>query len=268
MSIGKLVNLPTQAWRLGKTLAYLKRTSAPLGVIAEYGTDRLLRRHVSGTHVARQREFQASLSSLRLSSDWFTPSVHYWLATFAACGIRQDAPIRALEIGSWEGLSAVFMLQTFPNLSLTCVDAWQGSDEHFDRERVRRSEGYFDHNISSFGDRVLKFKGTSYAFFDSPVAQTDYDIIYVDGSHHADDVVIDAIKGFERLKVGGLMIFDDYLWQHYPRASDNPAGGVHAFLRMKRGSYKILRAYYQIIIQKTKSQERDIDSSAAGASAQ
>ena len=37
-----------------------------------------------------------------------------------------------------------------------------------------------------------------------------YNLIYNDGSHHSDDVIVDAFKAFEMLKVGGIMIFDDY----------------------------------------------------------
>jgi hypothetical protein len=53
------------------------------------------------------------------------------------------------------------------------------------------------------------------------------------------------------LKVGGVMIFDDFFWQYYPKAIDNPAAAINLFLRLKRGSYKIIRLYYQIAIIKT-----------------
>jgi len=52
-------------------------------------------------------------------------------------------------------------------------------------------------------------------------------------------------------KVGGILIFDDYLWRYYPNAIDNPAVAINAFQRMKQGSYKIVRLYGQIIIEKT-----------------
>jgi hypothetical protein len=63
--------------------------------------------------------------------------------------------------------------------------------------------------------------------------------------------MIDAIKCFEMLKVGGIMIFDDYFWRYYPKAIDNPASAVNLFLHMKKGSYKIVRLYYQMVIIKT-----------------
>ena len=75
-------------------------------------------------------------------------------------------------------------------------------------------------------------------------------MVYIDGSHHCDDVIIDAIKSFQMLKVGGIMIFDDYLWQYYPRDIDNPAAAINVFLKLKEGSYKVVRVYYQLIIEK------------------
>jgi hypothetical protein len=34
-----------------------------------------------------------------------------------------------------------------------------------------------------------------------------------DGSHRARDVLEDAVLSWPLLKVGGIMLFDDYLWQ-------------------------------------------------------
>ncbi len=46
------------------------------------------------------------------------------------------------------------------------------------------------------------------------------------------------------------MIFDDYLWQYYEKNIDNPAAAINVFLKLKQGSYKIVRVYYQLIIEK------------------
>jgi hypothetical protein len=45
-------------------------------------------------------------------------------------GKRQDQQLEALEIGSWEGRSAIFFLSFFRNCRLTCIDTFQGSVEH------------------------------------------------------------------------------------------------------------------------------------------
>mgnify|MGYP006284026743 CR=1 FL=1 len=46
-----------------------------------------------------------------------------------------------------------------------------------------------------------------------------FDLVYIDGSHQAPDVLLDAALGFALTRVGGLLIFDDYLW------SESLAGG-------------------------------------------
>ena len=43
-------------------------------------------------------------------------------------------------------------------------------------------------------------------------ASQPFDLIYVDGSHTAPDVLTDAVLAFHLLRVGGVVIFDDYLW--------------------------------------------------------
>jgi len=53
------------------------------------------------------------------------------------------------------------------------------------------------------------------------------------------------------LKVGGIMVFDDYFWRYYSRVKDNPATAINLFLRAKKDQYKIVRFFYQIIIVKT-----------------
>ena len=42
-----------------------------------------------------------------------------------------------------------------------------------------------------------------------------YDLIYIDGSHNCPDVYVDAFYSFKFLKKGGILLFDDFLWQGY-----------------------------------------------------
>ena len=38
----------------------------------------------------------------------------------------------------------------------------------------------------------------------------NFDLIYIDASHYAPDVLSDAVLAFKLLKPGGILIFDDY----------------------------------------------------------
>ena len=189
-------------------------------------------------------------TSLHITKDWFSTNLPHWAMAMDGRGY-ENRELRVLEIGSWEGLSAHFIMRKFPKARLTCVDTWSGSDEHKGATPVEAIESNFDFNLSSFGGRFTKYKGTSLAFFaDTKSSAAQYDFIYVDGSHYCDDVLTDALEGFRRLKPGGLMIFDDYVWRFYRRFRDNPAAAVNAFLRLKSDQLKILRVYHQIIIEK------------------
>ena len=176
------------------------------------------------------------------SADWTSSVVPYWLDAFKRTGRE---PERILEIGAYEGLTSQFLLTTFPQAQITCVDTWRGGDEVAASADI---EANFDANMARFGGRVRKLKARSVEFLAGLGANERFDLIYVDGSHYVDDVLTDALQGFAHLSLGGLMIFDDYLWSMYEHPRDNPAAAINAFLRLKADQYRLVSAYYQIII--------------------
>ena len=249
--------LPAGVVDVLRNLKFLARTDASGGVIVRYLATVLRGGHELAAYGPPLVAFREGMQSLRLSNDWFTYHIPQWLSVFDEYSLRSKAKLEALEIGSWEGLSSFFILQSLRNAALTCVDTWQGADEHTSgaaatEQVLGKIEESFDTNLAPFAARLTKYRGTSFSFFAENSKTAQFDLIYVDGSHHCDDVIVDAIKCFQMLKVGGLMIFDDYLWRWYPRASDNPAAAINAFLRLKKGSYKLVRVYAQLVIEKTR----------------
>lgn len=186
----------------------------------------------------------------QFSSRFFDGNAAQWIQMFEReqlCGRK----LNMLEIGSWEGRSAVFLMHYFPVAEITCVDTWKGSDEHVGDESLMSVEGKFDSNVAQFGGRVRKFKGTSLQFFSGIDLAETYDLVYVDGSHHADDVMCDVLNAFRRLKPNGIMICDDYLWDWYPNVRHNPAMAINYLLRQKKGECEILNVTgTQIIVKK------------------
>lgn len=85
-----------------------------------------------------------------------------WCAALSRVFNRAE-PLNILEIGSWEGRSALFLATYFPYARLTAVDTWAGSDEHLVSTTANLDdlEARFDHNLSALADRVSKRKGMS-----------------------------------------------------------------------------------------------------------
>jgi len=226
------------------------KTGAPLGLVSQYlfGKFRKLR---SSKYLPARDIYKAQTLEKDFSQDWFTPNIPNWLLTFEEYGFSDRNQIEALEIGSFEGCSSAFIAQQLGTVKLTCVDTWEGSDHQTDYADT--IEQKFDNNTREFSEKIVKIKSTSFSFFHSCKARNVYDFIYVDGSHYVDDVIVDAVKSFDLLKVGGVMILDDYHWKHYPKASDNPCSAINAFLQIKKGYYKIIYVGYQLHLVKTKN---------------
>ena len=161
----------------------------------------------------------------KFSRDWFTGNIPTWRQV-----VDKNKPRKILEIGSFEGRSTVWMVEycsiaAAGDIEIWCVDTWGGGIEHQKGGQIETDmsavEGRFDRNIEiAWGTtpheaEIHKLKTFPNLALAKLIAdgQTEYfDLVYIDGSHQAPDVLMDAVMAFQVLKVGGLMIFDDYLW--------------------------------------------------------
>ena len=240
--------------KMRKEVSYLRRISTPFFVISRYLLNFQSNKTLKLKYKSEYEQYLLNRQNLDFSLDFFDINSVY-MHDLIDCFDLSSKSLEILEIGSWEGLSSHFFLTNLPKSRITCVDTWEGSPEHKGANsllpKLDKIEFRFERNISEYQDRVTVKKGTSLAFFSNNSFQCEFDIVYIDGSHHADDVVLDAIFGFNSLAVGGFMIFDDYLWDYFVRESDNPAGAVNLFLILRMGEYELLNVYHQLIIRKT-----------------
>ncbi len=186
------------------------------------------------------------------SCDWTTTRIPLWIEVFEAL---RDKPARVLEIGSWEGRSALFFLNYLPECRLVCIDTFGGNIEHhrddYFAALVPGIEARFDNNVAAFGDRVEKLKGPSGSVLPQlGVKGRQFDIAYVDGSHFATDVYSDAVLTWSLMAPGGIVIFDDYAWDLMDDDSERPKSGVDAFLATIDGQYRVIHRDYQLLIAK------------------
>ncbi len=174
--------------------------------------------------------------------DWFSQYWPNWLTLTADQTIS-----KILEIGSFEGRSACTMIDHFSKtapLEVFCIDDWAGGADHneFDMEVV---EQRFNHNIqqavtaTANAVKVQKCKGTSIEMLAALLAngyRNYFDLIFIDGSHEAPDVLSDLVVSYQLCAIGGLIIVDDYLWSDVPHGSEDllamPRLAVDAFGRL------------------------------------
>jgi predicted O-methyltransferase YrrM len=55
------------------------------------------------------------------------------------------------------------------------------------------------------------------------------DLIYIDGSHEAKDVLTDLVLAYHMLKPGGFIICDDYMWRQNTNPLSSPKLGIDSF---------------------------------------
>lgn len=112
----------------------------------------------------------------------------------------------------------------------------------------------FNNNVTTIGQRqrlLVNRKYSSSALPELFCQNVQVDFIYVDGSHTAKDVLADAVQSWPLLVKGGIMLFDDYQWQHY---ADNPAlnpkMGIDAFIGCYFSEMVMWGQSYQLMITK------------------
>ncbi|KAJ3562201.1 hypothetical protein NP233_g9727 [Leucocoprinus birnbaumii] len=192
------------------------------------------------------------------NQDWFSHNIPSWAPLLKDIKERTSCP-RALEIGSWEGRSAVFLLKALcnPEGSIVCID-------HFDLLTTAAGRDRFDkiqHNLQVAGNSNFRIMPQ----FSFPAlmsllteeigrAKPGFDWIYIDGSHEADDTLLDGELCWRLARNGAIVIFDDYHWDAQPEdSSHHPRRGVDAFLQLHAGEYTMLSDSdnYQVVLRKT-----------------
>jgi len=212
----------------------------------------------------------AALRSLKGRSAWREElGKQDWMETYKACQfsrqltISQAAPFwwgafkdkrntirEYLDVGSWEGQSAVFAAWLFPEARITAAD-WFASE---------RATNLFFRNTASFSGRLETIKGTSWDVL-SRLQEKDrtFDAILIDADHRFDGVMLDTIKSWPLLRQGGYLIWDDYLWTNSKVPYLSPKQAIDAWIYSRRNVVEPIFADYQVCVRKTASDPELID---------
>lgn len=191
---------------------------------------------------------------MKYSTDWFTKNIPIWEQALADF---KGKPIHALELGSFEGRSAVWLLEnilTHKDAKLVCVDSWRDNifftqpGQEVDWDAVIKR---FDSNVTQrFTDKVEVNDLRTTDFLTGRVPGQEFDLIYVDADHTSSACLTDGVLSHLLLKPGGIIIFDDYLWGGLAHAPNVCKGAIDAFMECYAEEYELLSCGYQVILRK------------------
>lgn len=135
-----------------------------------------------------------SSPSYEFTNNWFDGPKRVWDTL-----IPQVNPTQILEIGSYEGASACYLIEklaTSKEIELHCVDTWEGGIEHKDgglfEANMTDVESRFHHNTRTAINnakhpvQLILHKEASDVALSRLIAEGKkgyFDFIYVDGSH-------------------------------------------------------------------------------------
>lgn len=174
-------------------------------------------------------------------------------------------PKSILEIGCFEGQGTCFFIEHLgknPGGYIACVDPWDkdmirpnGDPWPFDNEAAYDR---FQKNTDAACDSALHpvemdvFRETSVEALRHDKTQYEpFDLIYIDGAHDAVNVLRDAVLAFDILKVGGIMVFDDYLWRIDNNPAHSPKLAIDAFTTIYGEKIKFISApNMQVYVEK------------------
>ena len=218
----------------------------------------------------------------QFSENWFEHNIPHWQRWLGDFAGRPG--VRMLEIGSFEGRSTRWLCEhilTADDARIDCLDLFAPDPVYGDYPARFRA------NTAAHARKIRMWPGPS---FDSlRRVEGPYDIVYIDGWHSAFGAMADGVMSWPLLKVGGVMIFDDYLWvppklgppprlgwwerkklkwqglsrrevsrmrQIASVAVDTPKLGVDGLLATLEGHYAPLGAEYQLAVRKTRDFEQ------------
>ena len=165
-----------------------------------------------------------------------------------------NKPINYLEIGAFYGGNLLSVAETFashPESKLYVIDPWEEYEEYpeYKGEQTKIYEAFLKNiNSSEYKDKIIINRGYSNKKI-SEFSDNFFDLIYIDGNHEPEYVLEDAVLSFSKLKINGILIFDDYGWG----GPDLTQRGIDAFIH---GYYKKIQVLglkaSQVFVKKIK----------------
>jgi len=164
----------------------------------------------------------------------------------------RDQPIRILEIGSWEGRSAVFFLTFLPSLADRLRRHLRGNAEEqaYKLFSTAGVEARFDRNLASFAGRVEKIKSQSSRRCSGWSSRDAGSIWPISTAATCATTSPPTRGGLAAPGPGGIVIWDDYTFGLDLPPEEQPQPAIDAFLAEHEGSLRLLAKTKQVIVER------------------
>jgi len=190
------------------------------------------------------------------TTGFFLQNIPLWEQIF-----RDFSVSTYLEVGTCEGASLFWLANRFApsrQFQATIIDDWkdfhnEGESRYFKnfKQNLEIAQNRFGPNLSIEINRSISKQALPRLI--NMGRSSSYDLAYIDGDHTASNVLVDCTLSFELLRVGGLMIIDDYTWGYGGNPTEVPKIAVDSFLICFS---KLIKLVYvsnsQIIVSKIK----------------
>jgi len=183
------------------------------------------------------------------TEDWVLDRVRFWPVDH----LRGLPGVTAMEIGCFEGRCTVWMLEnvlTGEGSKIYCLDPWLGHfDYYYNAPAAAGALETFRANIAPWADRVIVQQGFSQELLRANQYRP-LDLVFIDGSHRACDVLEDAVLVWPLVKPGGIVVFDDYQWHEPHDRLEEVWPAVDAFIDLYGRQLEVVHRGWQWIVRK------------------
>ncbi len=161
-------------------------------------------------------------------------------------GNMASRPVHGLEVGCLEGRSLIWCAENIcrhPGSTILGIDP----------SRNPACYARLLANVAQcpMANKITLRRESSFTAIPS-LDSNHFDFAYIDGDHEGKSVLFDGLAAFDKLKPGGILIFDDYKWTNpigWP-CSILPKPGIDAFLNVCGPWLELLHKQYQVAIRR------------------
>jgi predicted O-methyltransferase YrrM len=179
------------------------------------------------------------------TEDWFTNNIPTWNIILKYLNETFGNDLTCLEVGTYEGRSALYLLENFVGNSVLTV---------IDKFFFPSYKKLYFYNITNHpkGAQVKTMEGNSFIEISKLLEQGAYfDFIYLDAGKTAGENIGNLILAERILKVGGILVVDDFTWNKHADPRCCPNLGITSFKNITL-LCEVFMEGYQLSLKKIK----------------